>query len=116
MLLRLFFTRYYRIGILNHSLSPSFKGNLMAEKRSKEEIVAQILAICRNKCSKTRILRSANLNSRNVNFFLNQMIECELLAVEPGEVVQYTITSKGLELLETLREIQKQIGETDRRK
>jgi predicted transcriptional regulator len=72
----------------------------MAEKRSKEEIVAQILAICRNKSSKT----------------LNQMIECELLAVEPGEVAQYTITSKGLELLETLREIQKQIGETDRRK
>lgn len=88
----------------------------MAEKRSKEEIVAQILIICRKKCSKTHILRSANLNSRNVNSFLHQMVESGLLSVEPGAVPQYSLTSKGQEMLETLREIQRQIGHQDPKK
>jgi len=88
----------------------------MGEKRSKEEIIVQILTACREKSSKTRILHIANLNSRNVTSFLNQMVESGLIAIEPGEVPQYQITPKGLEMLESLRGILKQIGSINSRK
>jgi len=44
-------------------------------KRSRHEIISQILDVCRNGASKTRIVYQVNLNFRTVNPYIDLLIK-----------------------------------------
>ncbi len=71
-------------------------------KRSKPEIVSEILEICRDGANKTRIVYQANLNFRTVNPYLNILIKNHLIEASLGE---YKTTEKGANLLGDLNQV-----------
>jgi len=83
----------------------------LAMKRSKHEIVSQILGICRNGASKTRIVYQANLNFRTVNPYLDLLIKNELIKSKQERIVLYQTTDKGVNLLDSYERIQDQLAD-----
>jgi predicted transcriptional regulator len=71
-------------------------------KRSRGEIVAQILDVCKAGANKTRIVYQANLNFRTVDPYLETLIKNDLIEVRPGKNTSYETTQKGSNLLETI--------------
>jgi predicted transcriptional regulator len=74
-------------------------------KRSREEIISQILEICKNGASKTKIVYRANLNFRTVNPYLDLLIKNDLIQVNEGRAMLYETTPKGIRLLESIKQI-----------
>jgi len=74
-------------------------------KRSRQEIISQILEICINGASKTKIVYQANLNFRTVNPYLELLIKNDLIRVNEERVILYETTPKGLRLLEDIKRI-----------
>jgi predicted transcriptional regulator len=68
-------------------------------RRSKEEIVCQILELCENPASKTRVVYLCNLNFRTVCPHLERLITAGLLEASGGSIITYQTTAKGLEVL-----------------
>jgi len=71
-------------------------------KRSKEQIVSQILDICCDGANKTTIVHRTNSNSTNVNLYLKMLIKNKLVKASDRS---YRTTSKGIAILENLRRI-----------
>ena len=67
----------------------------MQEKRSRDQIKAQILALCQEGTSKTRIVYQVNLNFKTVKEYLDLLLEKGLLEAIPGGRVMYKTTEKG---------------------
>jgi len=65
-------------------------------RRSREEIVSEILDVCLNGANKTRIVYQANLNFRTVNPYLDLLIEKNLIKVSQGHMLRYETTSQGI--------------------
>lgn len=80
-------------------------------KRSRDMIISQILDICANGASKTRIVYQANLNFRTVNPYIDLLTKNGLINVKRGQNVVYETTPKGLELLENFKQIQSELSE-----
>ncbi len=78
-------------------------------KRSKQEIVAQILEVCLERASKTRIVYQVNLNFRTINPYLQLLLKNELLDVIVEEQKFYKTTAKGANLLKNIKEINESI-------
>jgi predicted transcriptional regulator len=74
-------------------------------KRSRNEIISQILEICKNGASKTKIVYQANLNFNSVNPYLDLLIKNDLIRVSEGRAIRYDTTPKGIRLLETIKQI-----------
>jgi predicted transcriptional regulator len=74
-------------------------------KRSKQEIIAQILEVCLESASKTRIVYQVNLNFRTVNPYLEILMKNNLIEVGKGEQTLYNTTQKGADLLETIKKV-----------
>ena len=74
-------------------------------KRSRQEIISQILEICINGASKTRIVYQANLNFKTVNPYLDLLIKNGLIQVNEGRAILYETTPKGIGLLESIKRI-----------
>ena len=74
-------------------------------KRSRNEIISQILEICKNGASKTKIVYQANLNFNTVNPYLNLLIKNDLIRVNEGRAILYETTPKGIRLLESIKQI-----------
>jgi len=74
-------------------------------KRSRNEIISQILEICKNGASKTKIVYQANLNFRTVNPYLDLLIKNELIRVNEGRAILYNTTPKSKRLLESIKQI-----------
>jgi predicted transcriptional regulator len=74
-------------------------------KRSRNEIISQILEICKNGASKTKIVYQANLNFNSVNPYLDLLIKNDLIWVNEGGAILYETTPKGIRLLETIKQI-----------
>ena len=74
-------------------------------KRSRNEIISQILEICKNGASKTKIVYQANLNFNSVNPYLDLLIKNDLIRVNEGRAILYDTTPKGITLLETIKQI-----------
>ncbi|MDD4161595.1 MAG: winged helix-turn-helix domain-containing protein [Methanothrix sp.] len=74
-------------------------------KRSKQEIIAQILEVCLESASKTRIVYQVNLNFRTINPYLETLIKNNLIDVCEGEQKLYKTTHKGADLLKTIKRI-----------
>ena len=79
-------------------------------KRSREEILAQILNTCQEGASKTRVVYQANLNFKTVNFYLETLIGNNLLEVRTGKNVLYETTPKGANLLESINRVNENLS------
>ena len=69
-------------------------------KRSRFDIIASILLICKNGAKKTEIVYKANLNFRNADVYLKWLNDRGMIMKE-GRI--FNITSKGAELLSNLK-------------
>ena len=75
----------------------------MSSKRNPNLVTAQILEICIDGASKTRIIYQANLNSETGKQHLDNLIKNGLIEVIPyGSRFIYKTTPKGRELQEKL--------------
>ncbi len=80
-------------------------------KRSRHKIISQILDICVNGASKTRIVYQANLNFRTVNPYIDLLMKNDLLKVKQGQTVLYETTERGINLLENFKQIHSELSE-----
>lgn len=82
-----------------------------AVKRSKDAIISQVLDICMNGASKTRIVYQANLNFRTVIPYIELLTKNELLEITRNSVIIYKTTPKGVRLLKEFKCIQNLLPE-----
>jgi predicted transcriptional regulator len=87
-----------------------FNGGLMI-KRNKNTIISEILNICLDGASKTKIVYQANLNFRTVNPYLKLLIKNELLLTKTGPRMLYETTDKGKVLLENYNRIKDDLSD-----
>ena len=81
-------------------------------KRSRQEIISQILEICINGASKTRIVYQANLNFKTVNPYLDLLTKNEMIQVNEGHAIIYETTPKGIGLMESIKRIHDKLLDT----
>jgi len=80
-------------------------------KRNKNTIISEILNICLDGASKTKIVYQANLNFRTVNPYLKLLIKNELLLTKTGPRMLYETTDKGKVLLENYNRIKDDLSD-----
>ena len=80
-------------------------------KRSRDMIISQILDICQNGASKTRIVYQANLNFRTINPYLELLIRNGLIDVKKEQTLIYKTTPKGLQLLDNFKHINSELSD-----
>ena len=85
-------------------------GGLFIEKRSRDMIISQILDICINGASKTRIVYQANLNFRTINPYIDLLTKSGLINVKNEQTIIYKTTPKGLNLLNNFKQIQSELS------
>jgi predicted transcriptional regulator len=78
-------------------------------KRNKNMIISEILNICLDGASKTKIVYQANLNFRTVNPYLKLLIKNELLLTKNGPRLLYETTNKGKVLLDNYNRIKDEL-------
>lgn len=84
-------------------------------KRSRHEIISQILDICKSGASKTRIVYQANLNFRTVNPYLDLLIKNDLIEKKDGQSILYETTKRGSNLLDNFKAMNSQLEITQER-
>ena len=83
---------------------------MSTRKRTNDLIASQILKVCVNGASKTRIVYQANLNSASAKPYLDKLINNGFMEVVPeGSRVVYKTTLKGLKLTEKFNEFNSEI-------
>jgi len=80
-------------------------------KRNKNMIISEILNICLDGASKTKIVYQANLNFRTVNPYLKLLIKNELILTKNGPRLLYETTNKGKVLLDNYNRIKDQLSD-----
>lgn len=79
----------------------------MSEKRSKDQIRAQILALCQEDgTSKTRVVYQVNLNFKTVKEHLDLLLEKGLLEAIDGDRTIYKTTPEGEQALKCLKAVE----------
>jgi len=78
-------------------------------KRSKDMIISQILDICADGASKTRIVYQANLNFRTVNPYIELLTKNGLLEIASKPATIYKTTQKGMKMLKDFKSIQNEL-------
>jgi predicted transcriptional regulator len=84
----------------------------MIMKRSRHEIISQILDICKNGASKTRIVYQANLNFKTVNPYLDLLIKNELIEKKENQNILYETTERGNKLLDNFKQMKSHLDMT----
>ncbi len=79
-------------------------------KRSKHTIISQILEICDDGASKTRIVYQANLNFKIVNPYIELLTKNGLIESKSGRIVLYKTTDKGLKLQENFKQMHSELS------
>jgi len=74
-------------------------------RRSKNDIISEILDLCRTGANKTRIVYKANLNFNTVDPYIDLLIKNNLLKIKPGKNVLYETTDKGISFLDNFSQI-----------
>ncbi len=72
-------------------------------------IISQILDICADGASKTRIVYQANLNFRTVNPYIELLTKNGLLEIIGGPAIIYKTTLKGIKMLKDFKSIQNEL-------
>jgi predicted transcriptional regulator len=79
-------------------------------KRSRDMIISQILDICIDGASKTKIVYQANLNFRTINPYLELLTKNDLINVKKEQTIIYKTTPRGLSLLDNFKQIQNELS------
>jgi predicted transcriptional regulator len=74
-------------------------------KRSRSDITLEVLNVCRNRVSKTRIVYKANLNFNIATTYIDLLSEKGLLSIGDGPRTLYETTPQGIEAIKTLRQL-----------
>jgi predicted transcriptional regulator len=82
-------------------------------KRSRLEIISQILEISMDGASKTNIVYQANLNFKTVNPYLDILTKKGLIKINEGGKILYETTPKGITLQEGIKRIQDELLESN---
>jgi predicted transcriptional regulator len=72
-------------------------------KRSKYQIISQILDICVGGACKTKIVYQANLNFRTINPYIDLLTKNGLIKTTSGRNISYETTSRGMKLIEDFK-------------
>lgn len=80
-------------------------------KRSKYEIISQILNICVGGACKTKIVYQANLNFRTINPYIDLLTKNGLIKTNMGRNLQYETTNKGMKLIEDFKQMDTKLSE-----
>ena len=75
-------------------------------RRSRQQIIYEILKICRNGVNKTKIVYQAKINFGSVRFYLQYLIENHLIYANQGV---YQTTPNGISLLESINQVNVQL-------
>jgi len=81
------------------------------KKRTRYEIIHDILSICENGAKKTWILYKANLSYELANNYISKFVEKELIIQKDG---LYVLTDKGKMLLSLLAQYKEKKKELDK--
>lgn len=81
----------------------------MVGKRSKEEIIFQILEICQEDASKNMLVDATGKNFKSIDFYLNLLMKNGLLEFCGEAQTLYRTTKKGMGTLEHFRAIEELI-------
>ena len=81
----------------------------MSRKRSNEMILQNILEVCSDGASKTKIVYQSNLNSTTVNIYMAQLINNGLLEINLGHPTVYITTKEGHEFMRRLKQHHEEI-------
>jgi predicted transcriptional regulator len=73
--------------------------------RSKSDITLEVLNVCRNRVSKTRIVYKANLNFNIATNYIDLLSEKGLLSISEGPGTLYETTPQGMEAIKTLKQL-----------
>ena len=79
---------------------------MLMAKRNSLEIIAEILVLCKQSQTKTRVMYRTNLSWRMLQKYLSQLQSRGLLEVHHS-VIKYTTTQKGLKFIKKWRELAK---------
>lgn len=71
------------------------------KKRTRYEIIHDILSQCENGAKKTWLMYKANLSYELTNNYINKLVEKELIVQKDG---LYYLTDKGRKLLDLLKD------------
>lgn len=80
-------------------------------RRNRYMIVSQILEICIDGATKTKIVYNANLNFGNVIPYIKLLTDKGLLSLEQRQTTIYITTEKGKELLRSIKVINNELAE-----
>lgn len=80
-------------------------------RRNRFDIIMEILEIAKGGTGKTAILYGANLNSKLVNKYLDELVEKNFLEVTERPNKSFKTTEKGLKFLENFEEIKESFDE-----
>ena len=80
-----------------------------ATKRSKSEIILNILTVCTKGASKTKIVYQANLNFKTATPYLDLLSERGLLNARRESGILYETTPQGIEVMKTLRQLSNEL-------
>jgi predicted transcriptional regulator len=73
-------------------------------KRCKEEIIEDILELCIEPASKSKIVHQGNLNFSTVNPYIDRLVSAGFLKILGGTYpIMYKTTPKGMEMLEHIK-------------
>ncbi len=73
------------------------------KKRSKEEIVENILELCKEPANITHIVYMNNLNFKCANYYMDLLLKAGLLEAFGCNKIMYKITPKGIDFLARAR-------------
>ncbi|MEM3566299.1 MAG: winged helix-turn-helix domain-containing protein [Candidatus Bathyarchaeia archaeon] len=76
------------------------------KRRSKKEIICEILSEALNGANKTRLMYRCNLNLERFNYYLRELLKAKLLECitpNPSGITIFKTTDKGKELLKILQ-------------
>jgi len=83
----------------------------MRERRSKDQIVIEILSRCADGENITKIVYQTNTNFTTIRTYLNHLTENDLLECQGTSPILYKTTAKGIETMNRLKQIQSAVNE-----
>jgi predicted transcriptional regulator len=83
----------------------------MRVRRSKDQIVIEILSRCADGENITKIVYQTNTNFTTIRTYLNNLIKNDLLECQGTSPILYKTTAKGIETMNRLKQIQSAVKE-----
>jgi len=78
---------------------------MVGTRRSKEQIMQNILEVCRSPATKTGIVYLSNLNFYTAKAHIECLIDAGLLDVSATKIPRYKTTPKGLMALKSMNAV-----------